>query len=78
GATRLFLGMVDICVPGAAAGCYLDNGGSLEVTMSSDNLPDTATLSPPAAPSRDSNWLLLGAAGVIALLTVFRRKPRAA
>lgn len=76
GATRLFLGMVDICQPGEAAGCYFDNGGSLEVTVSSGDMPDTATVPSPAVSSRDINSLLLAAAGVVALLTVVRVVPR--
>jgi hypothetical protein len=69
GATRLFLGMVDICRPGEAAGCYFDNGGSLEVTTSWGSMPDTATLSAPAVPIHNSDWLLLAAVGAVALLT---------
>lgn len=75
GATRLFLGMADICAPGQAAGCYLDNDGSLEVTMSL-GVPDTATLPLPAVPSRDSDWLLFAAVGGLALLTAMHLRPR--
>ena len=74
-ATRLFLGMADICMPGEAAGCYFDNDGSLEVTMSWGT-PDTATLPAPAVPRRNSNWLLLATVSAFALLTALRIRPR--
>ncbi len=77
GATRLFLGMVDICRPGEAAGCYFDNDGSLAVTTSWGSMPDTATLPAPAVPIHDSNWLLLAAVGAVALLAALHPRPRA-
>ena len=44
GATRLWLGMPDICGPGDVADCYFDNDGSLRVTVSrGSDAPDTAT-----------------------------------
>jgi hypothetical protein len=75
GATRLFLGMVDICAPGEAAGCYFDNAGSLEVTSSWGSMPDTATLTAPAVPRHDSHWLLLAVVGAAAFLTVLHLRP---
>jgi hypothetical protein len=76
GATRLFLGMADICAPGQPAGCYYDNNGSLEVTMSWGSMPDTTTLPARAAAVHDSNWWLLAAVGAVALLTALHRRPR--
>lgn len=77
GATRLFLGMVDICRPGEAAGCYFDNNGWLEVTTSWGSAPDTATLPAPAVPIHDSPWLLLTVVGAVAFRTFLHLRPRA-
>jgi len=77
GSTRLFLGMVDVCLPGETAGCYYDNSGSLEVAMSWGSTPDTATLAAPTGPRRDNNWVLLAVGGAIAFLAAFRLRPRA-
>jgi hypothetical protein len=77
GATRLFLGMVDICAPGEAAGCYYDNSGSLDVTMSGGSMPDTTTLPAPVVPRPNSNSFLLAMVGAAVLLTALHLRPRA-
>lgn len=81
GSTRLFLGMADICAPGEAAGCYYDNAGLLDVTMSWGGTPDTATLPGPASPAQSRSTVLLAVAGGIAFLAalyVGARRGRAA
>jgi hypothetical protein len=68
GAARLFLGMVDILEPGRAAGWYIDNHGSLEVTAS------WLRLRLYRGPGILDTWLLLAVVGAIAFLTVVRAR----
>lgn len=78
GATRLYLGMADICQPPGEPACYFDNEGSLEVTASWGGAPDTDALpvrdlaTPPA---NTLGWPLI-LAGIVAFVVVSRSSGR--
>jgi hypothetical protein len=78
GATRLYLGMADICQPPGEPDCYFDNAGSLKVTALWGGAPDTDALpvrdvaTPPAKAVR---WPLI-VAGIVAFVVVLSPRRR--
>lgn len=68
GATRLYLGMADICQPPGEPDCYYDNSGSLTITAAwggppeTDALPERDIATPPA---KVVGWPLI-VAGIVA------------
>lgn len=78
GATRLYLGMADICAPPGEPACYFDNAGSLKVTASWGGAPDTDALSQRALatpPAEAARWPLI-VVGIVTFVVVLSLRRR--